>query len=153
MRTRIWKRRVTVALVIATVIMLGGMQPMFFGVKTFFGVNVLAFLLPMSAVFIVIACLHLYQTWPLTLLWFKKSLDSKKRWDKRKRMAVLISFIVVLSYDIANAWYYAVNFGIDGMPMESIRVWSWVATGLLVVHVWQRWRLTVSYFKRDPRRT
>ena len=153
MRTKAWKRRVTIALVIATIIMLGGMQPMFFGVKTFFDINVLTFLLPMSGVFITIACLHLYQTWPLLKLWFKKSLDSKKKWDKRKRMVVLISFIAILSYDIAYAWYYAVKYGIDGMPMETIRVWSWVATGLLVVHVYQRWRLTVSYFKRSPRRT
>jgi len=153
MRTRAWKRAVTIAMIVVTTLQLGGMQPMFFGVKTYFGINPLVFLLPMSFVFIVIASLHWYQVWPLLRLWFKKSPTSLIRRDKRQRMAVLISFVVILSCSIANAWYYALKEGIDGMPMQSIRILSWVATGLLVVHVLQRWRLTVSYFKRSRRRT
>jgi hypothetical protein len=33
-RTRVWKRVVTIAIVLMTIVMLGGIQPMFFGVKT-----------------------------------------------------------------------------------------------------------------------
>ena len=151
MRTRAWKRAVTIALIVITIVVVGGIQPMFFGVRTYFGVNLLAIMLPLSFVFMVIAGLHLYQTWPLLRLWFKKSGNPKKRRDKRKRMVVLISFVVIIGCDIASAWYYALRYGLDGMPMAQIRLWSWVATGFLVVHVWQRWRLTVSYFKRRPK--
>lgn len=149
MRTRFWKRVVTIAIVVMTVVMLGGIQPMFFGVKTYFGVNLLAIMLPLSFVFMVVTGLHLYQNWPLLRLWFKKGSAPKKRWDKRQRMVVLISFVAILGYDIASAWYHALKDGLDGMPMGQIRIWSWVATAFLFVHVWQRWRLTVSYFKRS----
>ena len=37
--------------------------------------------------------------------------------------------------------------GIAGAPMGTVRLWSWVATGLLTIHIWQRWRLTFFYFK------
>jgi hypothetical protein len=93
--------------------------------------------------------LHLYQTWPLVRVWFKKSNDKEKKRDRLQRIPTLVAFVVVMSYDVASAWYYALEYGIDAMPMESIRLCSWVATGLLAVHVWQRWRLTFSYFRRD----
>ncbi len=147
MRTRAWKRIVTVTILVVAVVMIGAMQPMFFGVRTYFGHNPLTFLLPTSAVFIVLMAFHLYQTWPLVRLWFKKRKDKKKR-DRLQRIPVLVAFVVVISYDIASAWYYALKFGFDAMPMESIRLWSWVATGLLAVHIWQRWRLTFSYFRK-----
>jgi hypothetical protein len=147
MRKKVWKRVLTIALIVSTVVVLGGIQPMFFHVKTYFGVNLLAIMLPLSGVFMVITGFHLYQNWPLLRLWFKKTANPKKRWDRRKRAIVLIAFVAILGYDIASAWYYALRYGLDGMPMAQIRIWSWVATGLLVVHVWQRWRLTASYFK------
>lgn len=53
-RKRSAKRVVTVALFLVTVVMLGGLQPLLFGVQTFFGVNALAILLPLSGVFMVI---------------------------------------------------------------------------------------------------
>lgn len=148
MRTSSWKRVVTVTMFVVAVVMIGALQPMFFGVRTYFGLNPLTFLLPTSAVFIILMSLHLYQTWPLVRVWFKKSTDNEKKRDRLQRIAVLVAFVVVMSYDIASAWYYALNYGIYGMPMESIRLWSWVATGLLAVHVWQRWRLTFSYFRK-----
>jgi len=141
----------TIALIVITIIVLGGIQPMFFGTKTYFGVNLLAIMLPLSGVFMVITGFHLYQNWPLMRLWFKKTANPQKRRDKRWRMIVLIAFVLILGSDIASAWYYALRYGLDGMPMEQIRIWSWVATGLLVVHVWQRWRLTASYFKPKPK--
>jgi len=144
---------VTIALIAITIIVLGGIQPMFFGVKTYFGVNLLAIMLPLSGVFMVITGLHLYQNWPLLRLWFKQSASPKKLRDKRQRMVVLIAFVLILGSDIASAWYYALRYGLDGMPMAQIRIWSWVATALLVVHVWQRWRLTASYFQpKSPSR-
>lgn len=151
MRKRSAKRAVTIALVVVTIAQLGGIQPMFFSVQTVAGINILAFLLPLSFVFMVLAGLHLYQTWPLARAWLKRSQDKAKQRDKVQRMVVLISFVLILGSDIAFAWYYALKDGIAGMPMESIRIWSWVATGLLMVHVWQRWRLTLSYFKPHRR--
>ena len=85
----------------------------------------------------------------MTRAWFKKSTDKKKKRDQLQRIPILVAFVVVMTYDIAFAWYYAVGYGFDAMPMESIRFWSWVATGLLAVHVWQRWRLTFSYFRKS----
>ena len=40
-RTKAWKRLVTIALVVITIVMIGGIQPMFFHVKTYFGINLL----------------------------------------------------------------------------------------------------------------
>ncbi len=48
MRKRPAKRLVTVALCVITVVVLGGLQPLFFGVQTFFGINALTILLPLS---------------------------------------------------------------------------------------------------------
>ncbi len=150
LRKRPAKRLVTVTLFLVTVVLLGGLQPLLFGVQTFFGVNALAILLPLSFVFMVIAGFHIYQTWPRLRFWFKKSPDTSKQRDKIKRMVVLISFVVVLTYDIVLGWYYALSYGVAEMPVESLRPWSWLATGLLAIHVAQRWRLTFSYFKARP---
>lgn len=67
-------------------------------------------------------------------------------------MVVLISFVVILTYDIAIGWYYALSYGVSNMPVEKLRIWSWLATGLLAIHVAQRWRLTFSYFKARRQR-
>ena len=32
-------------------------------------------------------------------------------------MVVLISFVLILGCDIASAWYYALRYGLDGMPI------------------------------------
>lgn len=147
MRRRAAKRAVTIALLVVTFVLLASMQPVFFGVQSYFGINPLLILLPMSFVCIVLMCLHLYQNWQLFLTWFRKSSDKAKQRDKIQRMAVLIAFMVILAYDISTAWYYALTVGIAGAPVGMIRAWSWVATALLAVHIWQRWRLTFSYFK------
>jgi len=139
MRKRAAKRIVTIALFVVTFVLLASMQPVFFGVKTYFGINPLLILLPISFCCIVLICLHLYQNWSLLVSWFKKSPDKKKQRDKMQRMAILIAFMLILGYDISSAWYYALKVGITGAPIETIRLWSWVATGLLAVHVWQRW--------------
>jgi hypothetical protein len=147
MRKKATKRVITIAMFLVTFILLAGMQPVFFGAQTYFGINPLLILLPISFLCIVLICLHLYQNWQLLLFWFKKSPDKKKQRDKIQRMAVLIAFIIILGYDISSAWYYALTVGIAESPIENIRLWSWVATVLLAVHVWQRWKLTFSYFK------
>ena len=144
------RRLVTVALFIVTVVLLGGLQPLLFGVRTFFGINALAILLPLSGVFMVITGFHVYQTWSRLRSWFRKNPDRAKQKDKIKRMVVLVSFVVTLSYSIISGWYYALSYGVAEMPVELLRPWSWLATGLLAIHVAQRWRLTFSYFK--PRR-
>jgi len=136
-----------VALFLVTVVLLGGLQPLLFGVRTFFGINALAILLPLSGVFMVIAGFHIYQTWSRLRFWFKKSPDKAKQRDKILRVVVLLSFVVVLSYDIALGWYYALSYGVSRMPVEHLGIWSWIATGLLAIHVAQRWRLTCSCFK------
>jgi hypothetical protein len=148
MRKRPAKRAVTIALFVVTFILLASMQPVFFGLQSYFGVNPLLILLSISFVCIVLMCLHVYQNWPLFLAWFKRSPDKSKQREKILRMAVLMAFVVVLAYDISTAWYYALSVGIAGAPIGMIRAWSWVATALLAVHIWQRWRLTFSYFKR-----
>ncbi|MFC1654270.1 hypothetical protein ACFL2F_00580 [Myxococcota bacterium] len=152
LRKRPAKRIVTVALLLVTVAELGGLQLLLFGVRTFFGINALAFLLPLSFVFMVITGFHLYQTWPRLRFWFKKNPDKSQQRDKIQRMVVLILFVVVLSYDIGLGWYYALSYGVFEMPVESLRTWSWIATGLLAIHVAQRWRLTFSYFKARRQR-
>jgi membrane protease YdiL (CAAX protease family) len=153
MRKRGAKRIVTILLVIFNVVLFAIMQPAFFGVRTYFGLDPRLIVMPVSFVTIIIIVLHLYQNWPLLLSWFKKSLDKKKQREKIWRMAVLIAFICILGYDIISAWYQALTGGgMAEVPVESIRVWSWVATALLAIHVWQRWRLTFSYFKRSPDR-
>ena len=85
------------------------------------------------------------------LAWFKKSPDKKKQRDKTWRAVVLIVFILVLTYDLSFAWYEMLTS--EGKEilsvLDTMRIWSWVAYGFLAIHVWQRWRLTFSYFRRS----
>jgi hypothetical protein len=148
------KRVVTIIMLITTVIQFAVEQPACFGVYSYFGLSPIMFILPLSFICIVFIVLHIYQQWPLMLAWFKRSPDRKKQRDKVWRMVVLIVFMLVLAYDLAFAWYEMLtNVGGGPPPLEIIktaRIWSWVAWGLLAIHVWQRWRLTFSYFRRKP---
>jgi hypothetical protein len=141
-------------MVIFTILMLAILQPLYFGARTLFGLYPTLILLPISFISIVFYILHIYQNWPLMLAWFKKSPDRKKQRDKMWRAVVLIAFILVLGYDISSAWYAGLTHTGAEMRfvLKSMRIWSWVATGFLAVHVWQRWRLTFSYFRRNPRK-
>ena len=144
------KRVVTIIMLIVTVIQLANMQPVFFGVRTYFGLFPPLIILPVSFIAIVFIILHVYQNWPLMLAWFKKSPDKKKQRDKTWRAVVLIAFILVLVYSISSSWFEALTSKGRDIPLESMRVWSWVAYVFLAIHVWQRWRLTFSYFRRSP---
>jgi hypothetical protein len=146
------KRIVTIMMVILTIIQFAVMQPVFFGVHLYFGLIPIVFILPISFIGIVFIILHLYQQWPLMLAWFKKSPDRKKQRAKMWRAVVLIVFMLVLAYDLAFAWFEAIKSLREGQPppLETMRIFSWVAYGLVAVHVWQRWRLVFSYFQRNP---
>ena len=148
------KRIVTIVMLITCAIQFAVEQPACFGVYSYFGLSAIMFILPISFICIVFIVLHIYQQWPLMLAWFKKSPDKKKQRDKTWRMVVLIVFMLVLAYDLAFAWYEMLTNVGGGPPpleiIETVRIWSWVAWGLLAIHVWQRWRLTFSYFKRSP---
>ena len=148
------KRIVTIMMLILTIMGFAVEQPVFFGVHLYFGLTPIVFIMPISFIAIVFIILHLYQQWPLMLAWFKKSPDRKKQRAKMWRAVVLIVFMLVLAYDLAFAWYEMLtNVGGGPPPLEIIetaRIWSWVAWGLLAIHVWQRWRLTFSYFRLKP---
>ena len=140
------KRIVTIIMLITTVIQFALIQPVFFGVHLYFGLIPTVFILPMSFICIVFYVLHLYQQWPLMLAWFKKSPDKKKQRDKTQRAVVLMTFMLVLVFALAVGWYEALtSVGGEPPPFETIRIFSWVAYGLLAVHVWQRWRLTQHF--------
>jgi hypothetical protein len=146
------KRIVIIIMLITTVIQFVLIQPAWFGVFSYFGLTPFVFILPMSFICIVFYVLHLYQQWPLMLAWFKKSPDKKKQRDKTWRAVILMAFILALVCTISFGWYESMKSLGEGQPppLETMRIWSWVAYGLLAVHVWQRWRLTFSYFRRSP---
>jgi hypothetical protein len=148
------KRIVTILMVIFTIIDLAVIEPAFFGVRSYFGLIPPVFIMPVSFIAIVLYVLHVYQNWPLMLAWFKKSPDKKKQRDKTWRAIILIIFILVLVYDLAFAWYEMLTSqGKEILSvLDTMRIWSWVAYGFLAIHVWQRWRLTFSYFRRNPRK-
>ena len=146
MRKKRAKQIVTIWSLIVYLILLAFMQPAFFGVHKYFGVDALFIVLPVAFITIVLFTLHVYQNWPLMLSWFKKSPDRKKQREKIQRLVVLLAFMLVLGYDIILGWYEALRFGIYEMHMESVRIWAWAAA-LISVHVWQRWRLTLLYFR------
>jgi hypothetical protein len=144
------KRVVIIIMLIFTVIQIIAIQPAYFGVLSYFGLSPLVFVLPLSFICIVFYVLHLYQQWPLMLAWFKKSPDEEKQRDKMWRMVVLIAFMLVLIWDLAFGWYDSLKSMGEGPPhLESMRIWSWGVTVLIAIHVWQRWRLTFSYFRRS----
>ena len=146
------KRVVTIIMLIVTVIQLANIQPVFFGVRTYFGLNPVVFILPMSFICIVFYVLHLYQQWPLMLAWFKKSPDKKKQRGKIWRAVVLMIFVLALVCTLATSWFEAIKSLREGQPppLERMRIFMWVAFVFLAIHVWQRWRLTFSYFRRSP---
>ena len=147
MRTKRAKQLVTVILVIWYIFFVAITQPLFFEVHTYFGINALFIVMPVAFVCIILFILHVYQNWALMLHLFKKSPDRTKQRDKMQRLVILIAFMLFLGYDIILGWYEALRFGIYEMHMESLRIWFWVATGLIAFHIWQRWRFTLSYFK------
>ena len=144
------KRIVIIIMLIVTVIQIALIQPAFFGVHRYFGLIPIVFVLPMSFICIVFYVLHLYQQWPLMLAWFKKSPDKKKQRDKTWRAVVLITFILALVCTMSFGWYESLKSLGEGQPppLESMRIFMWVAFAFLAIHVWQRWRLTFSYFRR-----
>jgi hypothetical protein len=146
------KRVVTIIIVILTILIIGIQQPLFFGARTYFGLDPRLILLPISFIANVFYILHIYQNWPLVLAWFKKSPDKKKQRDKMWRAAVLIAFILVLGYDVSSAWHTALtSSGAEiHLVLSSMQFWTYLATVFLAIHVWQRWRLTFSYFRRSP---
>ncbi len=147
MRTKRAKQLVTVILVIWYIFFVAITQPLFFEVHTYFGINALFIVMPIAFPVIVLFILHIYQNWALMLQLFKKSPDKTKQRKKMQRLVVLIAFMVFLFFDIILGWYEALRFGIYEWHVESLRILFWVATGLIAIHVWQRWRFTLSYFK------
>ena len=146
------KRVVTIIIVIFTILIIGIMQPLYFGVHSYFGLNPRFIVLPISFISIVFYILHVYQNWPLVLAWFKKSPDKKKQRAKMWRAVVLIAFILVLGYGISNGWREALTRSGAEMllVLRSMQLGTYLSTVFLIIHVWQRWRLTFSYFKRRP---
>ena len=145
------KRVVTIIIVIFTILIVGIMQPLYFGVRTYFGLDPRLIVLPISFISIVFYILHIYQNWPLMLAWFKKSPDKKKQRDKTQRAVVLMTFMLVLVCALAVGWYEALtSVGGEPPPLETMRIFCWVGFGFLAIHVWQRWRLILSYFRRKP---
>ena len=146
------KRIVTIIMLITTFIQFALIQPAFFGVLSYFGLVPPVFILPMSFICIVFYVLHLYQQWPLMLAWFKKSPDKKKQRAKMWRAVILIAFILVIGYGISSGWREALTRTRAEMPLvlRSMQLSTYLSTVFLIIHVWQRWRLTFSYFKRSP---
>ena len=146
------KRVVTIIMLITTIIQFALIQPAFFGVLSYFGLIPIVFILPMSFICIVFYVLHLYQQWPLMLAWFKKSPDKKKQRAKMWRAVVLLIFMLALVCTLAFGWFEALKSLREGQPppLESMRIFMWVAFVFLAIHIWQRWRLTFSYFRRKP---
>ena len=146
------KRIVTIIMIITTIIQFALIQPVFFGVYPYFGFHPAVFIMPMSFICIVFYVLHLYQQWPLMLAWFKKSPDKKKQRAKIWRAVVLMIFILALLYTLVFGWFEGIKHLREGQPppIESMRIFMWIGFLFLAIHVWQRWRLTFSYFRRSP---
>ena len=146
------KRVVTIIIVIFTILIIGIMQPLYFGARTYFGLDPRLIILPISFISIVFYILHVYQNWPRVLAWFKKSPDKKKQRDKIWRAVVLIALILVLGYNISSAWHEAMTrTGAEMLlVLRSMQFGTYLSTVFIIIHVWQRWRLTFSYFRRKP---
>ena len=148
------KRVVTIIIVVLTILIVAIMQPLYFGVRTYFGIDPRLIILPISFISIVFYVLHVYQNWLLMLAWFKKSPDRKKQRDKMWRAVVLIAFILVLGYGISSGWHTALTHTRAEilLVLRSMQFSTYLSTLFIVIHVWQRWRLTFSYFRRSPSR-
>ena len=146
------KRVVTIIMLITTIIQFALIQPVFFGVYSYFGFHPAVFIMPMSFICMVFYVLHLYQHWQLMLAWFKKSPDKKKQRAKTWRAVVLIAFVLVLGYGSSSGWHAALTHkGAEMLlVLRSMQFSTYLSTIFIIIHVWQRWRLTYSYFRRKP---
>ena len=144
------KRVVTIMMVISYILVLAALQPAYFGVHIYFGLYPAVIIMPISFISIVFTFLHVYQHWQLMLAWFKKSPDKKKQRDKTWRAVILMAFMLAVVCALAFGWYEGLKALGEGQrpPLETMRILSWVAYGFLAIHIWQRWRLTFSYFRR-----
>jgi len=152
MRTSRAKRVVTIMMVISYILVQAVMQPVYFGVRTYFGLYPAVIIMPISFISIVFTVLHVYQNWQLMLAWFKKSPDKKKQRDKTRRAVVLIALMLAVVCALTFGWSEGLKALGEGKPppLETMRIFSLVAFVFVVIHVWQRWRLTFSYFRRKP---
>jgi membrane protease YdiL (CAAX protease family) len=138
-------KRITIAvLTIAVAALVVSLQPFFLG---YLDINTARLMsCPIAFIVLCFLILHFLQNWRLLVSLFKN-----KKSYRVSRLTVTMLMIVIRITDIASGWVSAVS-GEERYLLFPMWVWSWIFTLLVAIHVYQRRKLFLSYWRKLSQR-
>lgn len=138
-------RRITVVvLTISVAALVVSLQPFFLG---YLDINTARLIsLPIAFIVLCFLILHFLQNWRLLVSLFKN-----KKSYRVSRLTVTMLMIVIGAIDITSGWVSAVS-GEERYLLFPMWVWSWIFTLLVAIHVYQRRKLFLSYWRKLSQR-
>jgi magnesium-transporting ATPase (P-type) len=138
-------RRITIAvLTIAVAALVVSLQPFFLGQLDINTARLVS--CPIAFIVLCFLILHFLQNWRLLLALFKN-----KKSYRMSRLTVTLAMIAIGITDIASGWLSAVS-GEEHYILFPMWVWSWIFTLLVAIHVYQRRKLFLSYWRKLSQR-
>ena len=138
------KRITVVVLTIAVAALVVSLQPFFLGYLDINAARLIS--LPIAFIVLCFLILHFLQNWRLLVSLFKN-----KKSYRVSRLTVTMLMIVIGAIDIASGWFTAVS-GEERYLLFPMWVWSWIFTLLVAIHVYQRRKLFLSYWRKLSQR-
>jgi hypothetical protein len=134
-------RRITIVmLTIAVAALVISLQPFFLGQLDINTARLVS--CPIAFIVLCLLILHFLQNWRLLLALFKN-----KKTHRISRLTVTLAMTVIGITDIASGWFTAVS-GEEHYLLFPMWIWSWTFTLLVAIHVYQRRRVFLSYWKK-----
>ncbi len=138
-------RRITVVvLTIAVAALVVSLQPFFLGYLDINAARLIS--LPIAFIVLCFLILHFLQNWRLLVALFKN-----KKSYRMSRLTVTLAMMAIGIIDIASGWVSAVS-GEERYLLFPMWVWSWIFTLLVAIHVYQRRKLFLSYWRKLSQR-
>jgi len=101
---------------------------------------------PIAFIVLCFLILHFLQNWRLLVALFKN-----KKSYRMSKLTVTLAMMAIGITDIASGWVSAVS-GEERYLLFPMWVWSWIFTLLVAIHVYQRRKLFLSYWRKLSQR-